>query len=75
LEERELGVVARRELRGFRRLHGLLPGQAARVEFALAPEDFEVVDAEGRRAVEAGEWHFHIGTGDNAVAGRLRCCH
>ena len=47
-------------LKGFARVH-LAPGEKKTVEVALPWEAFQIVDAEGRRVVEPGEFEILVG--------------
>ncbi len=55
-------------LKGFARVH-LAPGEKKTVQVNLPWEAFEIVDAEGRRVVEPGE--FQIGVGPSSRDGDL----
>ena len=47
-------------LKGFARVH-LAPGEKKTVQVALPWEAFQIVDAEGRRVVEPGEFEILVG--------------
>ncbi len=49
-------------LAGFRRLH-LQPGESARVDFELTPQELSYVDEEGRRVIEPGTYGVWVGGG------------
>jgi len=49
-----------RQLGGFERVH-LAPGERQTVTFALSPRQFSLIDAEGRRVVEPGEFEIAVG--------------
>ena len=51
-----------RALKGFRRIH-LNPGEAQRVEFALPPEDFSVINEDNNRVNHPGTFEISIGNG------------
>jgi beta-glucosidase len=51
-----------RALKGFRRIH-LNPGEAQRVEFALPPEDFSVINGDNNRVNHPGTFEISIGNG------------
>jgi beta-glucosidase len=55
------------ELEGFTRIH-LEPGQTQRVHFTLRPRQLSVVNAQGHRSVEAGEYEVFIGGSQPAPA-------
>jgi beta-glucosidase len=48
------------ELEGFARVH-LMPGETQRVHFTLHPRQLSVVDAEGNRSVQPGEYSVFVG--------------
>jgi len=48
------------ELEGFTRIH-LLPGEGQRVHFTLHPRQLSVVDAQGNRSVQPGEYSVFVG--------------
>ncbi|OPZ75040.1 MAG: Periplasmic beta-glucosidase precursor [Actinobacteria bacterium ADurb.Bin444] len=67
-----------RQLQGFARIH-LRPGEKRWVQFTLMPDQLAVIDAEGRAAVEPGEFQIAVGGGLpdagrdwNGVTGTLR---
>jgi beta-glucosidase len=49
-----------RALKGVRRVH-LRPGEKQRVTFTLTPRDLSLVDGQGRRLLEPGEFRVSIG--------------
>jgi len=49
-----------RQLRGFEHIH-LAPGETKTVAFTLTPRQLSLIDDEGRRVIEPGE--FHVATG------------
>ena len=49
-----------RQLQGFERIH-LASGQAKTVTFALTPRQLSLIDDEGRRAIEPGEFQVAVG--------------
>ncbi|HTW43915.1 MAG TPA: glycoside hydrolase family 3 C-terminal domain-containing protein [Acidobacteriaceae bacterium] len=48
------------ELEGFTRIH-LLPGEAQQVHFTLRPRQLSMVDAQGNRSVQPGEYQVFVG--------------
>lgn len=50
-----------RELKGFARV-ALAPGEERRVEISVPAAACSIVDAEGRRVVEAGDFRVHVGS-------------
>jgi beta-glucosidase len=52
-------VVPHHDLRGFARIT-LSPGQSRRVTFRLTPRDLSLIDEQGRRIVEAGQFRIAI---------------
>ena len=48
------------ELEGFRRIH-LQPGETQQVHFTLHPRQLSVVDAQGNRSVQPGEYSVFVG--------------
>jgi beta-glucosidase len=52
--------VAIRSLQGFERVH-LAAGETRRVTFTLTPRNMALIDDEGRRAVEPGEFKVAVG--------------
>jgi beta-glucosidase len=63
-----------RQLQGIRRVH-LAPGESVQVSFTLSPSQFSLIDADGRRVVEPGQFLISVGGGQpempnsNAVTG------
>ena len=57
------------QLRGARKIH-LAPGEVREVSFVLGPEDFTLLDAALRRAVEPGDFDILIGASSKDL--RLR---
>jgi beta-glucosidase len=51
---------ADQELKTFRQID-LAPGEEAQLEFELAAGAFTIVDADGRRVVEPGEFELRVG--------------
>jgi len=49
-----------RQLQGFERIH-LAPGETSAVAFALAPRQLSLIDDQGRRVIEPGEFQIAIG--------------
>jgi beta-glucosidase len=49
-----------RQLQGFERIH-LAPGEVERVTFALTPGQLSLIDGEGRRVIEPGEFQVAVG--------------
>ncbi len=49
-----------RQLQGFQRIH-LAPGEKRTVTFTLTPRQFALIDAQGRRIVEPGEFRIAVG--------------
>ncbi|MEA3344688.1 MAG: glycoside hydrolase family 3 C-terminal domain-containing protein [Chloroflexota bacterium] len=49
-----------RQLQGFERIH-LEPGETRKVTFTLAPRQLSLIDDEGRRVVEPGEFQVAVG--------------
>jgi beta-glucosidase len=60
-------LVPRHALVGFRRVH-LAPGERRRIDFELSPRQLSLVDAAGRRAVEAGHYRVFVGGGQPGLA-------
>ena len=52
--------VAIRQLQGFERLH-LAPGETKRVTFTLTPRQLSLIDDQGRRVIEPGEFQVAVG--------------
>jgi beta-glucosidase len=52
---------AQKELKAFRRV-SLAAGEARKVRFDLSVAELSLVDAEGRRVVEPGDFRVHIGS-------------
>lgn len=59
--------VPRHSLAGFTRIH-LEPGAAQTVEFTLKPQQFALVDEDGIRRVEPGQFELFIGGGQPGFA-------
>ena len=53
-------------LKGFARVH-LAPGEKQTVRCELPWEAFQIVDAEGRRVVEPGEFEIRVGPSSRAA--------
>jgi len=51
-----------RSLQGFHRIH-LEPGESENVRFSLDPEQISLIDDEGRRLIEAGQFVVAVGGG------------
>ena len=49
-----------RQLQGFERIH-LEPGETKRVTFTLTPRQLSLIDDEGRRVIEPGEFQVAVG--------------
>ena len=49
-----------RQLQGFERIH-LAPGEKKRVTFTLTPRQLSLIDEEGRRVIEPGEFQVAVG--------------
>ena len=49
-----------RQLQGFERIQ-LLPGETKTVTFALSPRQLSLIDSDGRRVVEPGEFRISVG--------------
>ncbi len=54
--------VAIRSLAGFRRIH-LAPGESQQVSFTLEPKQLSVIDDNGQRIIEPGEFEISVGGG------------
>jgi len=48
------------QLAGFERIH-LAPGERRTVSFTLAPRQFSLIDAQGQRVIEPGEFRIAVG--------------
>jgi beta-glucosidase len=59
------------ELEGFERIH-LEPGKTRHVTFTLHPRQLSVVDAEGHRSVEPGQFSVYVG-GQQPLKGCEQC--
>jgi beta-glucosidase len=63
-----LATVARPvlELKGFRKV-GLEPGAAAKVSFALGPDELSLIDAKMRKVVEPGDFEILVGASSRDI--------
>jgi beta-glucosidase len=55
-------------LAGFQRI-SLAPGESRTVSFTLSPQQLLLVNAQGKRSLQPGEWQVFVGGGQPSLSG------